>query len=116
MTTYSLMNSTDMVGINMDLPAKTQAQNQSISEDLTFSYRIGRQMLQANASVTNRHTTSESQDFNTINAQHFKYGINGVFSLPKGFGLSTDIFFYKRNGYGVKELDSTDAVWNLRFS
>lgn len=115
-TTYSLMNSTDMVGINMDLPAKTQVQNQSISEDLTFSYRIGRQMLQANASVTNRHTTSESQDFNTINAQHFKYGINGVFSLPKGFGLSTDIFFYKRNGYGVKELDSTDAVWNLRFS
>lgn len=73
-------------------------------------------MIQAKASATHRHTTSESPDFNTINAQHYKYGVNGIFSLPKGFGLSTDIFFYKRIGYGVKKLDSTDAVWNLRFS
>lgn len=115
-TTYTQMNSYDMVGIDMEMPTKTQVQNQSISEDLTFSYRIGKQMIQAKASATHRHTTSESPDFNTINAQHYKYGVNGIFSLPKGFGLSTDIFFYKRIGYGVKELDSTDAVWNLRFS
>ena len=115
-TTYSLMNNTDMVGIDMELPTKTQVQNQSISEDLTFSYRIGKQMIQVKGSATHRHTSSESTDFNTINAQHYKYGINGIFSLAAGFGLSTDIFFYKRVGYGVKELDSTDAVWNLRLS
>ena len=54
--------------------------------------------------------------FATINSQHYKYGASANFKLPAGIGLSTDFFFYKRVGYGVKELDTTDKVWNMRLT
>ncbi len=66
--------------------------------------------------MTHRHSSSDREDFNTINAQHYKYGITGTFALPAGFGISTDFNFYKRVGYGIRELDTTDAVWNMRLT
>ncbi len=115
-TEWSLTNYADMLGINAETPTKAQVSNTYVSENLRLSYRIGKQSLQLFGTASNRHTTSERVDFNTINAQHYKYGISGVFSLPAGFGISTDLSFYKRVGYGVKELDTTDAVWNLRLT
>lgn len=115
-TSWNLENNTDMVGINAETPEKAQVSNNLLSENLTFGYRIGKQQISLNGNVTHRHTSSERPDFNTINAQHYKYGVNGIFELPAGFGISTDLFFYKRVGYGVKELDSTDAVWNMRLT
>ncbi len=115
-TNWSLYNYTDMIGINAESPTKAQVRNTSISEDLRLNYAIAKQTLTVFGSVTHRHTTSESSDFNTINAQHYKYGVSGIFTLPAGFGISSDISFYKRVGYGVRELDTTDAVWNLRLS
>ncbi|MCM1076697.1 MAG: hypothetical protein NC411_04980 [Bacteroides sp.] len=56
------------------------------------------------------------EDFNDIDARHFSYGINGNFRLPYGFGISTDFTLYTRRGYGVKELDTTDAIWNMRLT
>ena len=115
-TAWNLDNNTDMIGINADTPEKAQVRNTMLSENLTLSYRIGKQQISLNGNATHRHTSSERPDFNTINAQHYKYGVNGIFELPAGFGISTDLFFYKRVGYGVKELDSTDAVWNMRLT
>lgn len=115
-TSFSLNNNTDMVGINLEAPVKAQVRNLGLTEDLMLAYKIGKQTLRINGAVTHRHTSSERPDFNTIDAQHYKYGISGIFSLPAGFGISTDLNFYKRVGYGVRELDTTDAVWNLRLT
>ncbi|MDE5827351.1 MAG: hypothetical protein K2H57_07260, partial [Duncaniella sp.] len=38
------------------------------------------------------------------------------FRLPAGFGLNTDFILYTRHGYGMKELDTTDAIWNVRLT
>ncbi len=115
-TSWSLANNTDMIGTDTEIPEKVQARNTSVNENLNFSYRIGKQQISLNGSLTHRHTSSERPDFNTINAQHYKYGVNAVFSLPAGFGISTDFNIYTRVGYGVKELDTTDAVWNMRLT
>ena len=115
-STLMLDHNTDMIGINAEAPEKAKVRNMMLTEDLRLSYKIGQQQLTLQGNLTHRHTTSERQDFNTINAQHYKYGVNGIFKLPAGFGISTDISFYKRVGYGVKELDSTDAVWNMRLT
>ena len=115
-TNCNSSNNTDMVGVNADMPEKAQVKNLTLSENLMLSYKIGKQQLSLSATVTHRHSSSERQDFNTINAQHYKYGVRGIFELPAGFGISTDFNIYKRVGYGVKELDTTDAVWNMRLS
>ncbi len=105
-----------MLGVDAEAPSKVQVRNMSVSEELELGYTIGRQTIAAFGSVTHRHTTSERSDFQTINAQHYKYGVRGTFNLPAGFGISSDLSFYKRVGYGVRELDTTDAVWNLRLT
>ncbi len=115
-TKCDINNNTDMVGINLDTPTKAQVRNTELSQHLVLSYRIGKQTITVNGSASHRHTSSERPDFNTIDAQHYKYGVSGVFSLPAGFGISTDLNFYKRVGYGIDELDTTDAVWNMRLT
>ncbi len=37
-------------------------------------------------------------------------------TLPGGFRINTDLNFYTRRGYGSRELDTTDAMWNLSAS
>lgn len=47
-------------------------------------------------------------------AKDFRYGIRGDFSLPLGFGLSTDLTVYTRRGYSDLSLNKTNFVWNAR--
>lgn len=115
-TSGSLINSTDMVGTDTPAPDKVQVRSNTFTEGLSLAYRIGKQQITLDGNLTHRHTTSERPDFNPINAQHYKYGVRGIFSLPAGFGISTDFYVYKRVGYGVKELDTTDPVWNMRLT
>ena len=82
----------------------------------SFSWQLGSQALQLRTDFYSRHTSSDREGFNTINARHFNYGVSGNFKLPKGFGISTDFTCYSRHGYGVDNLDTTDPIWNVRVS
>ena len=113
-TDFNTSRYVDMIGINMDAPQKTHIRNTTVSEKLNFGWKVGNQTLLLRSDYTNRHTTSTQTDFKTINAYHLNYGISGIFKLPAGFGASTDFICYTRRGYGSKELDTTDPVWNAR--
>lgn len=115
-TDASLGHSTDMIGINMQEPERTRVKNTTFTENFKLSWQLGKQMLQLRGDFTNRHTTSTQTGFNTLNANHFNYGITGIFKLPAGFGISTDFTCYTRRGYGVDYLDTTDPIWNARIS
>ncbi|MCM1355563.1 MAG: outer membrane beta-barrel family protein [Staphylococcus sp.] len=115
-TTANRTHYADMIGVNLEEPQKSTVKSDNLTEKLSFSWQIGNQQISLNGSGTLRHTTSTREDFNAINAKHFSYGVNGQFRLPAGFGISTDFTFYARRGYGVKELDTTDAIWNLRLT
>ncbi|MCM1522371.1 MAG: outer membrane beta-barrel family protein [Muribaculaceae bacterium] len=115
-TSANLSRYADMIGVNLIAPEKYKVNNRNLTEDVSFAWQIGKQNLRADISYTNRHTTSERTDFNDIDANHFHYGLVGTFNLPQGFGITTDFSLYTRRGYGVKELDTTDAIWNLRLS
>ena len=105
-----------MVGTDGVDPSPSKVDTRTLSEDLRLSWQIGRHTISVNGSVTDRHTTSSREGFATIDATHYNYGLSGTFTLPAGFGLSTDFRMFTRRGYGVPELDSTDAVWNARLS
>ncbi|WP_300502982.1 outer membrane beta-barrel protein [uncultured Duncaniella sp.] len=115
-TDVSFTNYADMIGVNLEEPRKSTAKTTSMTEKLKLDWQIGKQQIGLNGSFTNRHTTSTREDFQTIDARHFSYGLLGQFRLPGGFGVNTDFTFYARRGYGVKELDTTDAIWNLRLT
>lgn len=106
----------DMVGTDMQTPEPTHVNNRTVGENLNFTWQIGKQSLQARADYTNRHTTSMQEGFRTIDANHLSYGVTGQFKFPAGFGASTDFTVYTRRGYGVRELDTTDPIWNLRLT
>lgn len=106
----------DMIGINLSAPALSTVKSTNFNEKLTFTWKIGRQQLQLRGGYTNRHTTSDRVDFSAIDADHYTLGVTGQFRLPAGFGISTDFTLYTRRGYGVKELDTSDAIWNMRLT
>ena len=106
----------DMIGVNQSVPTLSKVASLNFNEKLTLSWQLGKQMLQLRGSYTNRHTTSSRTDFNTIDANHYNIGVTGQFRLPAGFGINTDFTVYTRRGYGVKELDTSDAIWNMRLT
>lgn len=115
-TNASLNRYADMIGVNLSAPVREKVDTRILSEKISLSWQIGKQNLQIVGNLANRHSTSTRADFNTIDANHFSYGFIGNFVLPAGFGISTDFNLYTRRGYGVKELDTTDAIWNARLT
>ena len=108
------IHSVDMVGTDGMEPAPSKVDTRTLSENIRVSWQIGKHSLSLNGVVSDRRTTSSRDGFNDINATHYNYGVTGSFALPAGFGISTDFRLYTRRGYGMRQLDTTDAVWNAR--
>ena len=51
-----------------------------------------------------------------MNNFNINYGLTGSVNLPAGFEIGTSFSLYTRRGYGSKELDTTDALWNANAS
>lgn len=115
-TTERIMRYADMIGVNQEEPTKSSVNSNLFTQGLSIAWQIGKQQLRLSGSGTHRHTSSSREDFRTINANHFQYGIIGNFRLPAGFGINTDFMLYTRDGYGSKELDTTDMIWNMQLS
>lgn len=115
-TYFSLGRYADMIGTDTETPELSNVDNRSLSEKITFSWQIGKQSISLNGNLLNRHSTSSRPGFQTIDANHFSYGIIANFKLPFNIGINTDFNVYTRRGYGVKELDTSDAIWNVRLS
>lgn len=112
----NIINSADMIGVDTTEPTKSTVNTKSATEKLRLGWQIGKQHIEATGQFTTRHTSSTREDFSNINASHYSYGVIGQFRLPAGFGINTDFMLYTRHGYGMKELDTTDAIWNVRLT
>ncbi|MCM1490876.1 MAG: outer membrane beta-barrel family protein [Muribaculum sp.] len=115
-TNLTIAKYADMIGVNGQEPTLSKVDNNTISERLSFSWQIGKQSISLNGEFLNRHSFSSRPDFQTINANHFSYGVVANFKLPFNIGFNTDFNIYTRRGYGVKELDTSDAIWNARLT
>ncbi|MBD5252475.1 MAG: hypothetical protein HDS49_05545 [Bacteroides sp.] len=113
-TSAAIARSADMIGINEETPSRSTVRNRTLGQDIDFSWQIGDQSIAVKGSVIDRHTGSTREDFRDISASHYKYGINGVFKLPGNLTLSTGMTVFTRRGYGVKELDTSNKVWDMR--
>ena len=73
-----------------------------------------RKYIRVGSDISTRRTSREGAD--DIDALHTQFSLSGNFSLPAGFEINTNFSLYTRRGYGSKELDTTDAVWNAGIS
>lgn len=115
-STANLTNYADMIGIDLSDPVRSTVRTSIISQKLRLEWQIGKQNIEIKGEAVSRHTSSSRENFTSINASHFNYGVMGRFVLPYGFGINADFTCYSRHGYGSKELDTTDAILNIGMS
>lgn len=116
-TSISRSHDVDLMSTNGAEPVKNSANTWSIGEVLSINWRIGsRYNIGLRCDALNRRTNSKREGFNKINAYHINYGLDGRVQLPAGFEIGTNFALYTRHGYGTKEHNTTDALWNAQAS
>lgn len=115
-TTLDYRRSVDMISENTSTPMRNKVGNVLFSENIELSYKFGRNKITLNGESRLSHFASKQVNFNNFTAQDYRYGIRGDFSLPLGFGLSSDFTVYTRRGHSEVSFNKTNFVWNAQAS
>ena len=116
-TSAQLHNNVDLITVTgSDANPRSKVKTLFLNETVKIDHRFGRQKVGAKAGCSWRNATSAREDFSTINAANFNYGLTGQFELPCGFQFFTDITMYSRRGYESREMNTDELVWNARLS
>lgn len=116
-TSAQLHNNVDLITVTgSDANPRSKVKTLFLNETLKIDHRFGRQKVGAKAGCSWRNATSAREDFSTINAANFNYGLTGQFELPCGFQFFTDLTMYSRRGYESREMNTDELVWNARLS
>ena len=88
-----------------------------------LNYRFGLQYTYAdltanlNGNFRWRNSTSKREDFQTINAYEYNYGVDIQYTIPWiKLQLSTNFEVYSRRGYQSSEMNTDDCLWNISLS
>ena len=116
-TSAQLHNNVDLITVTgSDANPRSKVKTLFLNETVKIDHRFGRQKVGAKAGCSWRNATSAREDFSTINAANFNYGLTGQFELPCGFQFFTDLTMYSRRGYEAHEMNTDELVWNARLS
>ena len=82
-----------------------------------IQYNKGTLNIRATGDIRWRHSEGKMNDFETLNATGFQYGLSARYTLPRlNTTLSADGNMYSRRGYGSSELNTDDFVLNASIS
>ena len=116
-TSAQLYNNVDLITVTgSDTNPRSKVKTFFLGETVKVDYRLGRQKIGAKLGCNWRNATSAREDFATVNAANFNYGLTGQFEFPCGFQLFTDLTMYSRRGYEAHEMNTDELVWNARLS
>ena len=79
---------------------------------LKLSFQKGDLNVTLVADAQWRNSTSNRDNFQTLNAYDYNYGMTLSYKLPLGIQLATDLKQYSRRGYGDSSMNTDDLVWN----
>lgn len=107
----------DMISYNeFTSSQKTSINDLYLWNNFGLQYNIGKHMVGFDALIDNHHTTSDREDFSTINVPSFNYGFRGRVMLPFDIELSTDIKMYQHRGHDDSSMNINTLLWNGRIS
>ena len=89
----------------------------TLRDNAYIQYNKGMLNIRATGDIRWRHSEGKMQDFETLNATDFQYGLSARYTLPRlNTTLSADGNMYSRRGYGSSELNTDDFVLNASIS
>ena len=89
----------------------------TLHDNAYIQYNKGALNIRATGDIRWRHSEGKMQDFETLNATDFQYGLSARYTLPRlNTTLSADGNMYSRRGYGSSELNTDDFVLNASVS
>ncbi|MBQ9640901.1 MAG: outer membrane beta-barrel protein [Bacteroidaceae bacterium] len=115
---YGYNHSVDLSGTNQTAVAtRSVVGNHSLSNELGLTFRPTDKMeYSAKGNLHYQHSTSDREDFTTLDVFDFDYGLTGQIELPWGFQFSTDLTMYSRRGYSDATMNTNELVWNARLT
>ena len=116
-TTAGYVNSVDYISVvGSTADPKSVVRNVNLRESLGFENKWEQSTVYLKANATYRYATGNREDFTTIHAIDYDYGLTLKSELPWGVNLSTDLTMYSRRGYADESMNTDDLVWNARLS
>ena len=124
-TTLDYINSVDLIGTTVETEdfkfSVRDQKRRSIgiltgSEKLKLNYRLGRNTISAFGELHLHDYRSNDSGFEDFTSIVSRYGVSGIFTLPLGIGLSTDLNVYTRRGFTDDRLNTSDIVWNAKLT
>ena len=116
-TNAQFYNNVDLIHVkDAEASARSVVQTLFLGETLKLDYRINKYKFGTKLSGTWAHAASHRQDFETVNAADFNYGVTAQLELPWNIQLYTDLTMYSRRGYEDHGMNTDDLVWNARLS
>ena len=109
-TNIAYRRSVDLIGENTVVPEINRVDNVMLAENIDFSYKFCNSKISIFGEARMSRFDGKQENFRDFTACDFKYGINGIFTLPAGFGISTDFTMYSRNGYSDQALNKSTTV------
>ena len=107
----------DLIGfVGEGAPRRSIVHTLNQSNSLHLDYRQGNFQFSAKTQGAWTRATSRRNDFSTINAFDFNYGLTAQVELPWKLQISTDITMFSRRGYEDPSMNDNDLVWNARLS
>ena len=106
----------DLIGIDK-ITVRSTVKTMFLTQGVRFDYRLSKKYqfgVRGNGIWTN--ATSRREDFTTVNAADFNYGLTAQIEMPWSMQLSTDFTVYSRRGYDESSMNTDDLVWNARLS
>ena len=89
----------------------------TLHDNAYIQFNKGTLNIRATGDIRWRHSEGKMQDFETLNATDFQYGLSARYTLPRiNTTLSADGNMYSRRGYGSSELNTDDFVLNASVS
>lgn len=90
----------------------SKVNNHSLNEKLKLNYQLAALKLSAIGQLQWNNATSMRENFQTINAFDFNYGMTGEYKLLKKIDFASDLKMYSRRGYSETSLNTNNLIWN----
>jgi len=115
---YAYNHSVDLSGTNLtERATRSVVGNHNLTDELGLTFRPTDKMeFGAKGRLNYQHSTSDRQDFTTLNVFTFDYGLTAQLELFWNMQLSTDLTMYSRRGYSDETMNTNELVWNARLS
>jgi hypothetical protein len=111
-------NSVDLVSLaGENASRRSPVRNLYMREVMRLDYRPSDKLqfgVKAGGDWT--RASSRREDFTTVNAEAFNYGLTGQIQLPWNVQIATDLTMYSRRGYQDSSMNTNELVWNGRIS